>query len=686
MWEEATRVITEKQSALLKQRRRFRLRRVMRRASAILVTTVVVIMVNTWLNLNETASPFDPSPGAGGTKRENTPGGELCIEEFNDLNGDGVQDAGEEGLSSFVFQVNGTGPATMLMTSPSGVVCTGLPVGAYTVVEQPRNGWTATTPTTQTVTVTAGQTANLFFGNRLDKREESGEICIRQFDDANGNGVQDSGEKGLSGLVLRMSGAGRVATVTTDSNGLGCATLLAGAYTVVGQPQAGWMATTPAKQTVTITAGRTANLLFGNRQERGDLCIGKFNDLNGNGVHNADEKGLAQFVFRVTGKEYDTTLTTDPNGVACTELSVGTYTVEEQPKSGWTATTATKRTVTITAGGTASVSFGNRQESGKLCIGKFNDLNGNGLQDPGEPGLSGFVFRVSGTGKATRLTTGPDGVACTELTVGPYTLEEQPQTGWIATTSTKQPVTITAGQTASLFFGNRRDDIKEKGELCIVAFHDRNRNSVKDAGEPGLSGFAFQVSGTDITTTLTTDENPGLPYDPKRSICKSLPVGDYTVVGQPQTGWTATTLTTQTVTVTANQAVPLFFGNIRSDTACSDADKSRETQIIVERYSKDWHDVIEKEIIASTGEKEIVLRLLEYPTEFFGDCTVAQVTVIYEWWVGKSERQKTSGGKRRFDCSKQGDVWDCPTPRLIKRGKNALHLPSKKALQTESYL
>jgi len=40
-----------------------------------------------------------------------------------------------------------------------------LPKGTFTVVETPQTGWTATTPTTQTVIIT-GMTTTVTFGNQ----------------------------------------------------------------------------------------------------------------------------------------------------------------------------------------------------------------------------------------------------------------------------------------------------------------------------------------------------------------------------------------------------------------------------------------------------------------------------------------------------------------------------------------
>ena len=575
------------------------------------------------------------------------PRGELCIGTFNDLNGDGLQDAGEPDLFGFLFQVSGTGPSTTLTTGPNGG-CEDLPAGTYTVVGQPRSGWTATTPATQTVNITAGQAANVLFGSR----EEPRELCIRMFNDLNGDGVQDASEPGVSGFVFQVKGTGPAIILTTGPNGVACEVLPVGAYTMVEQRRSGWTATTPATQRVTITAGRTSTVFFGSRQERGDLCIRTFNDLNRNGVQEGGEPLLSGFVFQVSGTGGATTLTTNADGVACDVLAVGTYTMVQQPRVGWLATTRTQRTVTITAGQAANEFFGSRQETGDLCLRTFNDLNGNGAQEAGEPALSEFVFHVSGTGPATTLTTDRNGVACEVLPVGTYTVVEQKRTGWTATTPTTQTVTVTAGQTATRLFGGRQAR-QESGELCIRTFYDPNRNRVQDAGEQDLSEFVFQVRGT----------GPGaaLKMDVKGGGCSTLPFGAYTVVQAPKPGWIATTATTQTVTVTANRAT-LFFGNRRDDPLCDEADKSRESKIIMDRYSAVWRSIIERErdrFIAATGVKDVRLGRIDPRPGFSASCLAAHVTLSYELQVRKQGRLEIVTQLLRFDCAKAGGLWQC---------------------------
>jgi Ca2+-binding RTX toxin-like protein len=99
--------------------------------------------------------------------------GKICIRKFNDLNGDGIQNNGEPGLQNWTFQVSANQVSAncvggTLITDANGNVCGDFFAGTYTVVEQAQSGWTATTPTTQTVTVQPGQVVNLFFGNKRE--------------------------------------------------------------------------------------------------------------------------------------------------------------------------------------------------------------------------------------------------------------------------------------------------------------------------------------------------------------------------------------------------------------------------------------------------------------------------------------------------------------------------------------
>lgn len=102
----------------------------------------------------------------------------ICVHKFNDLDGDGIQSDREPNLQGWVFQVtaNSNCVSGTLVTDANGNACGDFYPGTYTIVEQAQPGWTATTPTTQTMTVQSGQTINVAFGNK----QEGCDLLIRK--------------------------------------------------------------------------------------------------------------------------------------------------------------------------------------------------------------------------------------------------------------------------------------------------------------------------------------------------------------------------------------------------------------------------------------------------------------------------------------------------------------------------
>ncbi len=101
-----------------------------------------------------------------------------------------------------------------------------------------------------------------------------------------------------------------------------------------------------------------------------------------------------------------------------------------------------------------------RPGKAEICVLKFDDKNGNGLQDQGEPGLPNWTVEIrdaSGNVIAT-LTTGSSGSFCTGVPApATYTVSEVPQPGWTQTfpsTPGTHTVTVASGQLVNLNFGN----------------------------------------------------------------------------------------------------------------------------------------------------------------------------------------------------------------------------------------
>ncbi len=99
---------------------------------------------------------------------------------------------------------------------------------------------------------------------------------------------------------------------------------------------------------------------------------------------------------------------------------------------------------------------------GSLSGGVFNDYNGNGVRNGGEPGISGFQVRLGkgacgSTGLANTSTAGNGSFSFNNLEAGTYCVSVNVTTtcgGWIATTATQRTVTVRAGEnTVVAWFG-----------------------------------------------------------------------------------------------------------------------------------------------------------------------------------------------------------------------------------------
>ncbi|MBI1803007.1 MAG: T9SS type A sorting domain-containing protein [Ignavibacteriae bacterium] len=168
----------------------------------------------------------------------------------------------------------------------------------------------------------------------------------------------------------------------------------------------------------------------------GSICGMKYNDLNGNGVKDPGEPGLAGWKIKATdaaGVVYSAV--TDAAGNYCfPALPPGTYRVEEVLQAGWMQTGGLPFYTLNVAPNQAinGIDFGNFR-NGSIYGKKFNDLNGNGVNDkPGEPGLPGWTIC------ATRPSDRPDpsvfpttggidflGYTTAQITISPYGVPQQ---------------------------------------------------------------------------------------------------------------------------------------------------------------------------------------------------------------------------------------------------------------------
>jgi hypothetical protein len=107
--------------------------------------------------------------------------------------------------------------------------------------------------------------------------------------------------------------------------------------------------------------------------------------------------------------------------------------------------------MSFTATNTASAHF--------ICVTKFCDSNGDGVQDPGEPLIGGWPYTIARADDNSVVFSGvtdENGPTCTKVDPGDYVVTEgtPSQTNWVHTTPTQVHVTVEDGETVNVSFGN----------------------------------------------------------------------------------------------------------------------------------------------------------------------------------------------------------------------------------------
>jgi hypothetical protein len=472
---------------------------------------------------------------------------------FNDADANGALDPGEAGLAGWqVFNdANNNGKLDtgepVATTDASGNYVLSLPAaGNYVVREvvQPPFAQTAPASGFYSGTIAVGQTVtNLNFGNTTAVI-----FTGTKFNDLNGNGARDAGEPGLAGWQVfdDLNGNGTFdsgePTATTDATG--AYRLVApnpGSYAIleVGQPD--WTQLFPASGSYagTATADQTVSGLdFGNYQAA-TVSGTVFDDLNGNGSADAGDKPLAGAVVFVDANNNskldagEQSVTTDATGAYSFTLpQPGPYHVRVQLPAG--------RIVTAPKG----AAFSGTPQSGDVITGLdfgtfqtvtisgsvFNDLNGNGVRNPGEPGLRSNIVKLVNTATgAVVATTVTDAVGNFSFTgVGPGTFKvvDTTRTGFTVTSPAGGTFTVTTqsgGNVSGLVFGNLSRALIAvaggPGSLPVVNLYRASTGQVVNsimAYDPSFRGGVHvavgDVNGDGVPDLVTAPGPGGAPH------------------------------------------------------------------------------------------------------------------------------------------------------------------------------
>lgn len=516
-----------------------------------------------------------------------------------DSNGNGVQDGGEAGVPGVTVALldsNGQVVETTA-TDPSGQYrfeVSGLTVvdggngpqvvvdGTYTVRVLDGNfnggaalaGYTSTTGgLAHTETVTTANVLTYDFGFRPAVQPAS--LGDRVWLDRNGDGVQNAGEPGVNGVQIQLLDASGAVVATTVSGADGAYAftgLTPATYSVRFLAPAGYAFTGQelgGDQTLDSNVdanGNSRGVTLGSGENNPTLDAGLFQyaalgdrvwkDSNANGVQDAAETGLAGVTVKLLDANGATvaTTTTDASGqYLFNNLAPGSYRVQFVTPAGYVLSPAgagsdsAADSDALAGGTTAAVTLASGEARLTVDAGLYllaslgdfvwSDANANGLQDSGEPGVSGVAVKLlDGTGKtvATTTTDASGKYQFTGLLPGSYTVQMTLPAGYAVSPqnqgdATRNSKLNAACCTAAITLTSGANDPNEDAGIYQLAslgnrvWFDKNGDGVQDSGETGLSGVKVQLyrNGTLVATQTTGTDGSYL--------FSGLAAGTYTV-------------------------------------------------------------------------------------------------------------------------------------------------------------
>ena len=403
---------------------------------------------------------------------------------WRDINNDQIRDPEDTPLANWTMFLDFNGDKILdpdepfVLTDGDGIYTfTGVLGGGggdardYEVTEVIPAGWE---PADENITATVieGETTVMPDFSNWPDPDKTTSVSGRVFNDANSNGVQDTGESGLGGWVvfadLNLNGTldSGEASATTAANGqYALGGLETGVVRIVEIPAISFTPTSPASgyRNVTTSVGSaTTGVNFGNRQ-RTDAAIGGvvYVDRDHDGVRDPGEEGLPGirvYIDANNNNSYDVgelemeteadlfyTPDVDEAGrYRFDHLPGGTYVVRQELPPELSATPETESEHVIVLGPADDVSdldSGDRYRASEIHGVKFEDLNGNHVRDAGEPGVAGVTIfidlnrdNIFDEAFEPWTLTGVDGsYEFLDLDVGGYIVREVVPEGWVQT-------------------------------------------------------------------------------------------------------------------------------------------------------------------------------------------------------------------------------------------------------------
>lgn len=511
---------------------------------------------------------------------------------FGDTNGNGAWDTGigESGQSGKTMYIDededgvlDSGEPSVLTDSAGLYMFTNLDAGVYRIRRSGLPaGYRFTLPEAgfRDVTLAAGATvSNSNFAGTTNVL-----LAGTAYDDANGDGVLNGAEAGLSGKTVFVDAdadgvldAGETSATTDASGNWRITSLAAGTYSLRVVPGAGYVQTQPASGPISVTVGSggvASDRRFGLRTISNTASISGqyFGDSNSNGVKDAGETGQSGKQMFLDADDDgvldagETSVLTDGSGnYAFTGLAAGSYNVRRNGlPAGYRLSTPSTGVyqIVLSANETSTGNdFGTTTKS-TISGNYWGDENGDGIwnveDEDGQEGKWMYLdIDLDGTldvGEPTAVTDAGGYYAFFNLNAGTYRVRRDGLPAGYRISSAPSgyfdvPVG-TAAVAAGVDFGTT-----SRALITGTIFNDANNNGIRDTGESGLSGW----------TVFVDDDNDGVLDEGEESVLSaadgsyslSPTAGTRVIRALTAAGWTRTTPSAgyHSVTVTAAQSV-----------------------------------------------------------------------------------------------------------------------------------
>ncbi|HEG7667475.1 TPA: MSCRAMM family adhesin SdrD, partial [Staphylococcus aureus] len=398
------------------------------------------------------------------------------------------------------------------------------------------------------------------------------------WEDTNKNGIQDQGEKGISGVTvtLKDENGNVLKTVTTDADGKYKFTDLGnGNYKVEFTTPEGYTPTTVTsgsdieKDSNGLTTTGVINGADNMTLDSGFYKTPKYNlgnyvweDTNKDGKQDSTEKGISGVTVTLkneNGEVLQTTKTDKDGKYQFTGLENGTYKVEFETPSGYTPTQVGSGTDEgIDSNGTSTTGVIKDKDNDTIDSGFYKptynlgdyvweDTNKNGVQDKDEKGISGVTVTLKDENDKVlkTVTTDENGkYQFTDLNNGTYKVEFETPSGYTPTsvTSGNDTEKDSNGLTTTGVIKDADNMTLDSGfyktpkySLGDYVWYDSNKDGKQDSTEKGIKDVKVTLLNEkgEVIGTTTTDENGKYRFD-------NLDSGKYKVIFEKPAGLTQT--------------------------------------------------------------------------------------------------------------------------------------------------